>query len=132
MSPSEVSSEMLGREINRVVRDDAYAREYYGVSLDEYRAGIGAVLNTSFNRSTFTAIPRVCSAADAIDTFENSALPHLALGRFMISKKYHRRVAGRGSEARSVMIWAPALPRDAFCFMYRVAAASASTWWGVR
>jgi hypothetical protein len=29
----------------------------------------------------------VCSPADALDTFERSGLPHLALGRFVISKK---------------------------------------------
>ena len=30
--------------------------------------------------------PLVCSADDALDTFERSELPHLALGRWMISK----------------------------------------------
>jgi carbamoyltransferase len=50
----------------------------------ERRTGIGAVLNTSFN---LHGEPLVCSADDAIDTFERSGLPHLALGRFIISKK---------------------------------------------
>jgi carbamoyltransferase len=50
----------------------------------ERRTGIGAVLNTSFN---LHGEPLVGSPADAIDTFERSGLPHLALGRFLISKK---------------------------------------------
>jgi len=49
----------------------------------EARTGIGAVLNTSFN---LHGEPLVCSAEDAVDTFERSGLPHLALGRFVISK----------------------------------------------
>jgi carbamoyltransferase len=50
----------------------------------ERRTGIGAVLNTSFN---LHGEPLVCSAEHAVDTFERSGLPHLALGRWMISKK---------------------------------------------
>jgi carbamoyltransferase len=50
----------------------------------ERRTGIGAVLNTSLN---LHGEPLVCSAADAIDTFERSGLPHLALDRWLISKK---------------------------------------------
>jgi carbamoyltransferase len=50
----------------------------------ERRTGIGAVLNTSFN---LHGEPLVCSAADAVDTFERSGLPHLALDRFLISKR---------------------------------------------
>ncbi|MEK7701546.1 MAG: carbamoyltransferase C-terminal domain-containing protein [candidate division NC10 bacterium] len=50
----------------------------------ESRTGIGAVLNTSFN---LHGEPLVCSPRDAVDTFERSGLPHLALGRFLISKK---------------------------------------------
>jgi carbamoyltransferase len=50
----------------------------------ERRTGIGAVLNTSFN---LHGEPLVRSAGDAIDTFERSGLPHLALGRWLISKK---------------------------------------------
>src|SRR3990167_6375830 len=47
--------------------------EYYAV-IDEFerRTGIGAVLNTSFN---LHGEPIVCSAADAVDTFERSGLP---------------------------------------------------------
>ena len=50
----------------------------------ERRTGIGAVLNTSFN---LHGEPLVGSPADAVDTFERSGLPHLALGRFLISKR---------------------------------------------
>jgi carbamoyltransferase len=50
----------------------------------ERRSGIGAVLNTSFN---LHGEPLVCSAEDAVDTFERSGLPHLALDRFLISKR---------------------------------------------
>ncbi len=54
----------------------------------ERRTGIGAVLNTSFN---LHGDPMVCSPEDAVDTFERSGLPHLALGRWLISKQ--RRAA---------------------------------------
>ena len=50
----------------------------------ERRTGIGAVLNTSFN---LHGEPLVASAEDAVDTFERSGLPHLALDRFLISKQ---------------------------------------------
>ena len=50
----------------------------------ERRTGIGAVLNTSFN---LHGEPLVATAEDAIDTCERSGLPHLALGRWLISKK---------------------------------------------
>jgi carbamoyltransferase len=65
--------------------ESAWNPEYHRVIGEfERRTGIGAVLNTSFN---LHGEPLVCSAADAIDTFERSGLPHLALGRFVISKK---------------------------------------------
>jgi carbamoyltransferase len=65
--------------------EEAWNPEYHAVIREfERRTGIGAVLNTSFN---LHGEPLVCSAADAIDTFERSGLPHLALGRFIISKK---------------------------------------------
>ena len=65
--------------------EEAWNPEYHRVIREfERRTGIGAVLNTSFN---LHGEPLVCSAADAIDTFERSGLPHLALGRFIISKK---------------------------------------------
>jgi len=65
--------------------DEAWNPGYHRVIREfERRTGIGAVLNTSFN---LHGEPLVCSADDAIDTFERSGLPHLALGRFLISKK---------------------------------------------
>jgi carbamoyltransferase len=50
----------------------------------EARTGTGAVLNTSYN---LHGEPVVASAEDAMDTFERSGLPHLALDRWVISKK---------------------------------------------
>ncbi len=67
------------------ILDEAWNPDYYRVIREfERRTGIGAVLNTSFN---LHGEPLVGSAADAVDTFERSGLPHLALGRFLISKK---------------------------------------------
>jgi len=65
--------------------DEAWNSGYHRVIREfERRTGIGAVLNTSFN---LHGEPLVGSPADALDTFERSGLPHLALGRFLISKK---------------------------------------------
>jgi carbamoyltransferase len=59
--------------------------EYHAVVREfERRTGVGAVLNTSFN---LHGEPIVRSAEDAVDTFERSSLPHLAVGRWLISKK---------------------------------------------
>ena len=67
------------------ILDETWNPGYHRVIREfERRTGIGAVLNTSFN---LHGEPLVGSAADAIDTFERSGLPHLALGRFLISKK---------------------------------------------
>jgi carbamoyltransferase len=65
--------------------DEAWNPGYYRVIREfERRTGIGGVLNTSYN---LHGEPLVCSAEDAVDTFERSGLPHLALDRFVISKK---------------------------------------------
>ena len=65
--------------------DEAWNPGYHRVIREfEGRTGIGAVLNTSFN---LHGEPLVGSPVDAVDTFERSGLPHLALGRFLISKK---------------------------------------------
>ncbi len=65
--------------------DEAWNPPYYRVLREfEARTGIGAVLNTSFN---LHGEPLVCSPEDAVDTFERSGLPHLALGRYLISKR---------------------------------------------
>jgi carbamoyltransferase len=67
------------------VLDEEWNAPYHRVIREfERRTGIGAVLNTSFN---LHGEPLVCSAEDAVDTFERSGLPHLALDRFLISKK---------------------------------------------
>ena len=67
------------------ILDEAWNPAYYRVIREfERRTGIGAVLNTSFN---LHGEPLVCSAEDAVDTFERSGLPHLAIGRWLISKK---------------------------------------------
>jgi carbamoyltransferase len=67
------------------VVDEAWNPGYHRVIREfERRTGTGAVLNTSFN---LHGEPLVGSPGDALDTFERSGLPHLALGRFLISKK---------------------------------------------
>jgi carbamoyltransferase len=67
------------------ILDEAWNPGYYRVIREfERRTGIGAVLNTSFN---LHGEPLVCSPEDAVDTFERSGLPHLALGHWLISKK---------------------------------------------
>jgi carbamoyltransferase len=67
------------------ILDETWNPPYYRVIREfERRTGIGAVLNTSFN---LHGEPLVASAEDAVDTFERSGLPHLALGHWLISKK---------------------------------------------
>jgi carbamoyltransferase len=67
------------------ILDEAWNPSYHRVIREfERRTGIGAVLNTSFN---LHGEPLVCSPGDAVDTFERSGLPHLALGRWLISRK---------------------------------------------
>src|SRR5437870_2104056 len=67
------------------ILDEAWNPPYHRVIREfESRTGIGAVLNTSFN---LHGEPLVSSAEDAVDTFERSGLPHLALGHWLISKK---------------------------------------------
>jgi carbamoyltransferase len=67
------------------ILDETSNPSYYRVIREfEARTGIGAVLNTSFN---LHGEPLVGSAADAVDTFERSGLPHLALEHWLISKQ---------------------------------------------
>jgi len=67
------------------ILDESWNPEYHAVIREfERRTGVGAVLNTSFN---LHGEPVVCTAADAVDTFERSGLPHLAIGHWLISKK---------------------------------------------
>lgn len=58
---------------------------YYKILKEfEKETGIGGVLNTSFN---LHGEPMVCSPEDAIHTFEDSGLEHLAMENWVISKK---------------------------------------------
>src|SRR5262245_57180595 len=67
------------------ILEESWNPEYHAViRAFERRTGVGAVLNTSFN---LHGEPVVCSAGDAVDTFERSGLPHLAIGHWLISKK---------------------------------------------
>jgi carbamoyltransferase len=67
------------------ILEQSWNPEYYAVIREfERRTGVGAVLNTSFN---LHGEPVVASAADAVETFERSGLPHLAIGHWLISKK---------------------------------------------
>jgi carbamoyltransferase len=67
------------------ILEEAWNPEYYRIIREfERRTGTGAVLNTSFN---LHGEPIVGSPADALDTFERSGLPHLALGHWLISKR---------------------------------------------
>lgn len=59
--------------------------DYYRlIHLFEEKTGVGAVMNTSFNLHGY---PLVATPEQALMTFENSGLAHLALGPFLISKK---------------------------------------------
>lgn len=63
----------------------SYNPDYYRlIEAFEGLTGIGGVLNTSYN---LHGEPIVSSPEDAIRTFENSGLVHLALGQYLISKK---------------------------------------------
>ena len=67
------------------ILEETWNPEYHAVIREfERRTGVGAVLNTSFN---LHGEPIVCTAGDAVDTFERSGLPHLAIGHYLISKK---------------------------------------------
>jgi carbamoyltransferase len=67
------------------ILEQSWNPEYHAVIREfERRTGVGAVLNTSFN---LHGDPVVCTAGDAVDTFERSGLPHLAIGHWLISKK---------------------------------------------
>ncbi len=67
------------------ILEESWNPEYHAVIREfERRTGVGAVLNTSFN---LHGEPVVCSAGDAVDTFERSGLPHLAVGHWLISRK---------------------------------------------
>jgi len=60
----------------------------------EELTGRGVVLNTSFN---LHGLPIVGTPDAAIDVFEQSGLPHLALGEFLLSKKQDHGESSTGS-----------------------------------
>ena len=67
------------------ILEESWNPEYHAlIRAFERRTGVGAVLNTSFN---LHGEPVVCSAEDAVDTFERSGLPHLAVGHWLLSKR---------------------------------------------
>ena len=67
------------------ILEQSWNPEYHAVITEfQRRSGVGAVLNTSFN---LHGEPVVCTAEDAVDTFERSGLPHVAVGHWLISKK---------------------------------------------
>lgn len=69
----------------QVVTKDQCPDYYRMIREFEKYTGVGAVLNTSFNLHGF---PLVATPQQALMTFESSGLPHLALGSFLISKRY--------------------------------------------
>ena len=80
-----IGNKPLPVEARPQILEESWNPEYHAVIREfERRTGIGAVLNTSFN---LHGEPVVCSAGDAVDTFERSGLPHLAIGHWLISKK---------------------------------------------
>jgi carbamoyltransferase len=67
------------------ILEQAWNPEYHAVISEfQRRTGVGAVLNTSFN---LHGEPVVGDVGDAVDTFERSGLPHLAIGHWLLSKK---------------------------------------------
>jgi carbamoyltransferase len=59
--------------------------EYHAlISHFEMITGVGGILNTSFN---LHGEPNVENPNDAIRTFANSGLPHLAIGNYLVSKR---------------------------------------------
>lgn len=63
----------------------AWNPDYHAIiSAFKARTGIGGVLNTSFN---LHGEPNVCSPRDAIRTVDLSGLRHLAMGRYLLSKR---------------------------------------------
>jgi carbamoyltransferase len=59
--------------------------EKYHVLISEFEniTGIGGILNTSFN---LHGEPNVEKPLDALETFDKSGLPHLAIGSYLISE----------------------------------------------
>ncbi|QQG47073.1 MAG: carbamoyltransferase [Candidatus Woesebacteria bacterium] len=68
----------------QLLKQEANPKYYKIIKEFEKITGIGGILNTSFNLHGF---PIVLGPVEAINTFENSGLEHLALEDYLISKK---------------------------------------------
>ncbi len=68
----------------QVVTKDANADYWHLIDAFKQKTGIGAVMNTSFNLHGY---PLVATLEQALFTFENSGLKHLAIENFLITKK---------------------------------------------
>ena len=77
LHPYDLTSrpQLVKREVNASYH--ALIKEFENIT------GIGGILNTSFN---LHGEPNVEKPDDALRTFENSGLPHLALGNYLLSK----------------------------------------------
>ena len=77
LHPYDLTSrpQMIKKEVNL---------EYYAL-ISEFKrlTGVGGILNTSFN---LHGEPNVETPYDALYTFENSGLPHVAIGNYLLSK----------------------------------------------
>jgi len=67
----------------QVLVEDANPEYYRLIQAFERRTGVGAVLNTSLNLHGY---PLAATPEQALMTFENSGLRHLALGSYLLSK----------------------------------------------
>ncbi|WP_136808689.1 carbamoyltransferase C-terminal domain-containing protein [Desulfosediminicola flagellatus] len=68
----------------QVVEEVVNSSYYKLISMFEEKTGVGAVLNTSLNLHGY---PLAATPEQALSTFENSGLMHIALGSFLMSKK---------------------------------------------
>ncbi|WP_054839665.1 carbamoyltransferase C-terminal domain-containing protein [Thermococcus sp. JCM 11816] len=94
MTMSYTASEEFRKAAPAVIHVDGTTRpqavrkeinELYYSTIAEFhkKAGIGAVLNTSFNMH---GEPIVCSPADAVKTFREAKLDVLVIGKFVVSR----------------------------------------------
>lgn len=78
LHPYDLTSrpQMVKKEVN----------ENYHALISEFErlTGVGGILNTSFN---LHGEPNVETPLDALRTFENSGLPHVAIGDYLVSKR---------------------------------------------
>jgi len=67
--------QILGKEENKLFREV--------IKKLKKHTGIGAIVNTSFNKHGF---PIVCSPEDAVWTLLNTGAKYLAIGKFFVEK----------------------------------------------